>query len=146
MNSTGCLPITSKSYPRPIQVFHIPPEGLPDPGACLCAKSLQLCLTLCDPMDCSPPGSSVHGDSPSKNIEVGCHALLQGIFPTQGSNPRLLCLLHWQVGFLPLVPPGKPPRSSTGTNFPCSLLFVLLILSHSAKSFSWPGSFCTADP
>ena len=43
--------------------------------------------SLCDPMDCSPPGSSVHGDSPGKNTGVGCHALLQGIFPTQGSNP-----------------------------------------------------------
>ena len=43
--------------------------------------------TLCDPMDCSPPGSYVHGDSPGKNIGVGCHFLLQGIFPTQGSNP-----------------------------------------------------------
>ena len=35
------------------------------------------------------PGSSVHGDSPGKNTGVGCHALLQGIFPTQGSNPGL---------------------------------------------------------
>ena len=50
----------------------------------------QLCPTLCDPMDCSPPGSSVHGDSPGKNIGVGCLALLQGIFPTQGLNPGLL--------------------------------------------------------
>ena len=58
-------------------------------------KSLQLCLTFYDPMDCSPPG-------------LGCHALLQGIFPTQGWNPGLLCLLHWQAGSLPLVPPGKP--------------------------------------
>jgi len=40
-------------------------------------------------MDCSPPGSSVHGDSPGKNTGVGCHALLQGIFPTQGLNPGL---------------------------------------------------------
>ena len=40
-------------------------------------------------MDCSPPGSSVHGDSSGKNTEVGCHALLQEIFPTQGSNPDL---------------------------------------------------------
>ena len=40
-------------------------------------------------MDCSPPGSSVHGDSPGKNTGVGCHALLQGIFPTQGSSPDL---------------------------------------------------------
>ena len=39
------------------------------------------------PMDCSLPGSSVHGDSPGKNTGVGCHALLQGIFPNQGPNP-----------------------------------------------------------
>ena len=43
----------------------------------------QSCLTLCDPMDCSPPCSSVHGDSSGKNIGVDCHTLLQGIFPTQ---------------------------------------------------------------
>ena len=49
----------------------------------------QLCPTLCDSMDCSLPGSSVHGDSPSKNAGVGCHALLQGIFPTQRWNPGL---------------------------------------------------------
>ena len=36
-------------------------------------------------------------DSPGKNTGLGCHFLLQGIFPTQGSNLRLLCLLHWQV-------------------------------------------------
>ena len=41
-------------------------------------------------MDCSLPGSCVHGDFPGKNTGVGCHALLQGIFPTQGSNPGLL--------------------------------------------------------
>jgi len=41
-------------------------------------------------MDCSPPGSSVHGDSPGKNTGVGCHALLQGIFPIQESNQGLL--------------------------------------------------------
>ena len=38
-------------------------------------------------------------NSPSKNTGVGCHALLQRIFPTQGLNPHLLSLLHWQVGF-----------------------------------------------
>ena len=46
-------------------------------------------LNLCDPIDCSPAGSSVRGDSPGKNTGVGCHALLQGIFPIQGSNPGL---------------------------------------------------------
>ena len=48
---------------------------------CLVAQS---CLTLCDPTDCSPPGSSVHGNSPGKNTGVGCHALFQRIFPIQG--------------------------------------------------------------
>ena len=47
-------------------------------------------------------------DSPGKNTGVGCHFLLQGIFLTQGSNPHLLRLFHWQVGSLPLAPPGKP--------------------------------------
>ena len=50
----------------------------------------QSCPILCDPMDCSLPGSSVYGDSPGKNTGVDCHALLQGVFPTQGSNPGLL--------------------------------------------------------
>ena len=49
----------------------------------------QSCLTLWDPVDCSQSGSSVHGDSPGKNTGVGYHALLQGIFPTQGLNPGL---------------------------------------------------------
>ena len=62
---------------------------------------IQSCLTLWDSMDCSPPGSSAHGDSPGKNTGVGCHDLHQGIFPTQGSNPGLphcrqilYCLSH----------------------------------------------------
>ena len=51
----------------------------------------------------SPPGSSVHGDSPGRNTEVGCQAFLQ-IFPTQGSNPGLLYCRY----ALPPEPPGKP--------------------------------------
>ena len=43
-----------------------------------------------------------------QNTGVGCHFLLQGIFATQGLNPRLLCLLHWQAGSLPPAPSGKP--------------------------------------
>ena len=77
---------------------------------CMCvhAKSLQLCPTLCDPMDCGSTGSSVLGDSPGNNSGMGCHALLQWIFSTQGLNLSLFCLLHWQVGSLPPAPPGKP--------------------------------------
>ena len=59
----------------------------------------QLCPTLCDPMDCSLLGLFVHRDFPGKYTGVGCHALLQGIFPTQESNPGLpYCrqiLYHW---------------------------------------------------
>ena len=51
-------------------------------------KEARSCPSLCDPMDCSPPGSSVHGDSPGKTTGVDCHALLQGIFQTPGIEPR----------------------------------------------------------
>ena len=56
------------------------------------------------PMDCSPPGSSVHGISHILN-GMGCHFLLQGIFLTQGSNPRLL---HWQADSEPQWHLGSP--------------------------------------
>ena len=69
----------------------------------MCVRSVaQLCLTLCNPTDRSPPVSCVHGDSPGKHTGVGCCAFLQGIFPTQGSNPSLLWLLHWQADSLKL--------------------------------------------
>ena len=48
----------------------------------------QLCLALCDPMNCSPADPSVYGDSPGKNTREDFHSFLQEIFPTQGSNPR----------------------------------------------------------
>ena len=56
---------------------------------CVCWVA-RSCLPLCDPMDCSPPVSSVCGNSPGNNTGVGCHVLLQGIFRTQGLNPGLL--------------------------------------------------------
>ena len=56
-------------------------------AVCLVAQS---CSTLCDPMDCSWLGSSIHGDSPGKNTGVGSLSLLQGIFPTQELNHGLL--------------------------------------------------------
>ena len=78
----------------------MPLIGRSSPESQLCAiyhlkhlvSCAVLCLvvhlgpTLCDPMDCSPPGSSLHGDSPGKNAGVGYQALLQWIFPTQGLN------------------------------------------------------------
>ena len=54
-------------------------------------------------------------DSPGKSTEEGCHALLQGIFLTQGSKPHLLRLLQGQVGSLPLVPHAKPSKIQVET-------------------------------
>ena len=68
---------------------------------------VQLCLTLCNPTDYSPPGSSVHGNSPGKNTGLGCHALLQQIFPTQGSNPSLS---HCRQILYQLSHQGSPRR------------------------------------
>ena len=65
----------------------------------------QLCPTLCNLVDYSPPDSSVRG---ILNTGVGCHALLQGIFLTQGSNLSFLSLWHWQADSLPLCHLGKP--------------------------------------
>ena len=84
---------------------------------------------LCNSMDCSLPGSSVHGDTPGKNTRVGYHALLQGIFQNQESNPCLLCLLHWQAGSLLLAPPGKPKYPTTHSN-------ISLTKNYQAKNVS----------
>ena len=71
---------------------------------CVCAKSLQPCPTLCDPMDCSPWGCLCQRDSPGKDTGVCHHVLLPGIFPTVP-----LCVLHWHAGsFFTHGSPGKP--------------------------------------
>ena len=75
----------------------------------MCAKTLLSCLTLCDPMDCSLSGSSLHGILQERILEWVAVSSSRGISPTQGSNLGLLCLLHCQAGSLPLVPPGKSP-------------------------------------
>ena len=62
----------------------------------------QSCPTLGDPVDCSPPGSSVHGILQAKNTGVSSHSLLQGIFPIKPGSPTL------QADSLPSKPPGKP--------------------------------------
>ena len=69
---------------------------------CVCVRSAaKSCPTLCNPIDNSPPGSCVHGIIQAKYWN-GLPFPSQGIFWTKGSNPHLLCLLHWHVGSLPL--------------------------------------------
>ena len=94
---------------------------------CLVAK---LCPTLCDPMDCSSPGTSVHGDSLCKNAGVGCHVLLQVIFTTQGSNPGLL---HCRWILYHLSHQRSSPQNSQPTKrFVCPTPWMA-----SAKNFPW---------
>ena len=98
----SCL-IFSCGYPTSIQHLHL--------NACMCAKSLQLCLTLCDPMDCILQGSSVHGILWARILQwLPCPP--PGIFLTQGSNSCLLYLLHCQVGSLLLVHLRSPSLST----------------------------------
>ena len=80
----------------------------------LLLKNVSLCLatqswlTLSNPVDYSAPGSSVYGDSPGKNIGVGCHALLH--------HPEIKPRSHtWQADSLPSEPPGKPKNTGVGS-------------------------------
>ena len=83
---------------------HASPPGNP--------VSVQFCPTLCNPMDCSLPGTSVHGILQARILGWVAMHLLQVIVQIQGSNLRLFFLLHWQEGSLPLAPPGKPKKST----------------------------------
>ena len=75
----------------------------------MCTNSLQSCLTLCDPTDCSPPGSSVHGDSLGKNTGEDCHALSsRGSPQPRNWTHALFRLLHLQADSLPLNHLGSP--------------------------------------
>ena len=79
----------------------------------LCSVA-QSCPILCNPMDCSPPGSSVHGDSPGKNTGVGCHALL----PTQEDLPNPGIKLGFSALYADSLlsePPGKPKNTGVGS-------------------------------
>ena len=90
---------------------------------CLVAQS---CPTLRNPMDYSPPGSSVHGESPSKNTRVGCHALLlHGIFQP-GIEPRFPTL---QADSFLSEPPGKPKNTAVG----CLSLFQGIFLTQESN-------------
>ena len=80
------------AYGTTLLAVRLPTERLEDHIFVWCLESevAQSCLTLCDLMDCSLPGSSVHGIFQARLIKWGCPPfLLQGIFPTQGSKPGL---------------------------------------------------------
>ena len=112
-----------------------------------------MCDLVYDPMDCVACQASLSWHSPGKNIGVDCHALLQGIFPTQGWTLHHLCLLHWQAGSLPLAPPRKPTLCESGQlshDFRPSLLWMsvrkslqTVLLTVTAASALWvPTQVC----
>ena len=109
-------------------------------------KALQSCPTLCDLVDYSLPGSSLYGNSSGKNTGVCCHALLQGIFLTQGLNPHLFHLLHLQGRFFTMNTTWEAPQMSIThykSQSPCytldpQTLFIILQLKVCAP---WPNSF-----
>ena len=109
-------------------------------------------------MDCSPPGSSVPKDSPDKNTGVGFHALLQRIFPTQGSNP---CLVHCRWILYHLSYQGSPrilewvaypfssgsswPKSQTGVSCIAGSFFTSWVtreVQHSIEAIKYYVGSC----
>ena len=98
---------------------------------CLVAQS---CLTLCNPMNCSLPASSVHEDSPSKNTGLGCHALLQENLHNPGIKLRSPAL---QVDFLPSEPPKKPKNTGRGSLSFLKGIFLTQELNWGLLHCSW---------
>ena len=93
-------------------------------GACVCPKSLR--PTLCDPMDCSSPGSSVHGTLQARILEwVAIHSLLQRTFPNQGSNPGLLhCKqLPYRLSYRGWGGYSLEDKQHYAFHFACALMF-----------------------
>ena len=77
--------------------------------ACVCVSAIASVMSdSLQPFGLQPTRLLCPWDSPSKDTGVGCQAHPQRIFPNQESNPGFLCLLHWQMGSLPLAPLGKP--------------------------------------
>ena len=107
----------SQSWEEAISWWPLPQQANCAAFLCLIYKFLSvwsgMCMLSCvwlfvTPWTTAPQAPLSMGFFQARNTGVGCHFLLQRIFPHQGSNPCLLCLLHWQTDSLSLVPPGKP--------------------------------------
>ena len=105
--------------------------------ACSVAQS---CLTLCDPME--PTRLLCPWDFPSKNTGVGCHFLLQGIFPTQGSNWCFLHLLHWQVDSFTTEPSGNSSYVYKKFYIMQSNFFSFIFISWRLITLQYCSGFC----
>ena len=97
---------TTTTHLHPLHTYHWPVLGTRNNRSrcCLCMHTKSLSCVWLWHHGLQPTRLHCPWDSPGKNMGVGCSAPLQGSFLTQGSNLRLLRLLHWQVGSLPLIP------------------------------------------
>ena len=140
-----------KSYLNECSLF---PSSLPhlpfatEPRICVHAKSLLLCPTLCDPMDCSPPDSYVKGIFQARILEWVVMSFSRGSFPPKDRTYVSLCLLHWQAGSLPRVPPGKPGQHLLISQEKRlrSLPFLFLPLTLGLEVYPTRGSDCALNP
>ena len=104
-------------------------------SACVHGKSLQSRLTLCNPVDCSPPGSSVRGILQARMLEWVAMPSSRGS-SSPGDQTHVWYLLHWQVGSLPLVPPGKPSLHRTYSYLsPWCIFLSILSFTFSLSGF-----------
>ena len=94
----------------------------------------QTCPKLCNPMDCSLPGSSVHGDSPGKNIGSGLPCPPPGDLPNPGIKPRSPAL---QADSLPAEPPGKPKNTGVGSLSLLQWIFLIQELNQGLLHGRW---------
>ena len=86
-------------------------------GTCVCAKSVLSWPTLCNSMDCSPPGSSLSMGFSWQEYWNGLPCHPPGDLPRPGMEPVSLSLLHWQAGSSPLAPPGRKRGKDSSSTF-----------------------------
>ena len=116
--------------------------------ACVCVKSFQSWPNVCDPTGCSPPGFSVHGILQARILEWVAMPSSRGIFPSQGSNPHLLCLLLAGEFFtISTTWEGKSPKSrSSWVRAPSETSRGASLLSSvGASQGSWGPSAAAAE-
>ena len=82
------------SFKLPLFLKNLSSEKMLNITSCCCCLVTKSCPTLLQPLGLYPTRLLHPQDSPGKDTRVSCQTLLQGIFPTQGSNPGLLCPLH----------------------------------------------------
>ena len=112
---------------------------------CMHAKSFQLCSTLCNPMDCNLPGSSVLGIFQVSILEWVAMPSSRRSSRLQGSDPHLLCLLNWQADSLPLRHLGSPkfdtpPRQAIKPQFPTWQVGILTTILIRSGATNWSPS------